>query len=386
MTARFVALIVAVIEGDPGMLARTCHGTLSLFLLILLTAISTLGSSAQSPTGGSEAITASMQRLSIQLPSAVAERHRVRKALEELNREPCDQTAIVDLGKALDQEGYRREAATAHVSFSSNCGNHAPSLRAAANILIKLSDYAGAVKIASKLIDLEPFNDNGYFLRALANDRGAMPKKAIDDYLTAIELFGDKSKIASVSYDGLARSYEKLGQFCDAALSIDAWVALNPGQHETSQTRAMISNYSAKGGCAARMPAAREEVFPITRHNNVVTLPVMVNGIRGTLILDTGATYVALKNAFAQRAKVEIEQDSSVRLNTANGLADGKRGRAKIIQLRSLQAKDVPIVVQTESRGMYGDGVDGLLGMSFLSRFHVTIGPSSVKLSPRSVQ
>jgi hypothetical protein len=77
----------------------------------------------------------------------------------------------------------------------------------------------------------------------------------------------------------------------------------------------------------------------------------MINGTRGTLILDTGATYVALKNAFAQKAKVEIEQDSSVRLNTANGLAEGKRGRAKIIQLRSLQAKDVPIVVQTESRG-----------------------------------
>jgi clan AA aspartic protease (TIGR02281 family) len=368
------------------MFARTWRGSLRLFLPILLTAISTVCTSAQSPSDGSDAISASMERLSIQLPLDVAGRYRVRKALEELNREPCDQTAIVDLGKALDQEGHRREAATAHVSFSKNCGNHAPSLRAAVNILIKLSDYAGAVDIASKLIALEPFNDNGYYLRALANDRGAMPKKAIDDYLTAIELFGDKSKIASVSYDGLARNYEKLGQFCDAALSIDAWVALNPGQHDTSQTRAMISNYTAKGGCAARASASREEVFPITRHNNVVTLPVMINGTRGTLILDTGATYVALKNAFAQKAKVEIEQDSSVRLNTANGLAEGKRGRARLIQLRSLQAKDVPIVVQTESRGMYGDGVDGLLGMSFLSRFHVTIGSNSVKLSPRSVQ
>ena len=138
-------------RGDPGMLARTCRGSLRLFLLILLTAISTLSTSAQNPSDGSEAITASMERLSIQLPLAVAGRYRVRKALEELNREPCDQTAIVDLGKALDQEGYRREAAIAHVSFSNHCGNHAPSLRAAANILIKLSDYPGAVNIASKL-------------------------------------------------------------------------------------------------------------------------------------------------------------------------------------------------------------------------------------------
>jgi clan AA aspartic protease (TIGR02281 family) len=371
-------------EGDPQMLARICSSRL--FLLILLSAMLSLPTSAQISLCDSEAIAAAMKRLSIQLPSAATDRYALCKPLEDLNRERCDQQAILDLGKALEHEGYRREAATAHVSFSDSCGGHAPSLRAAANFLLKLSDYTGAARIASRLIELEPFNDNGYYLRALANDRGAMPYKAIDDYLTAIELFGDKSKIADVSYYGLARSYEKLGQFCDAALSIDAWVALNPGQHDTSQTRAMISSYTAKGGCASRMPSAREEVFPITRRNNVVTLPVMINGTRGTLILDTGATYVALKSAFAQKAKVEIEQDSSLLLNTANGLAEGKRGRAKLIQLRSLQAKDVPIVVQTEKRGMFGDDVDGLLGMSFLSRFHVTIGSNSVKLSPRTAQ
>ena len=353
---------------------------------MLLSAVLSLPASAQISLCDAEAIAAAMKRLSIQLPPAATDRYALCKPLEGLSRERCDQQAIVDLGKALEHEGYRREAATAHVSFSDSCGGHATSLRAAANFLLKLSDYAGAAKIASKLIELEPFNDNGYYLRALANDRGAMPYKAVDDYLTAIELFGDKSRIANVGYYGLARSYEKLGQFCDAALAIDAWVALDPARHDTSQTRAMISNYTAKGGCAARISTSREEVFPITRRNNVVTLPVMINGTRGIFLLDTGATYVSLKKGFAEKAKVEIEQDSSIRLNTANGLAEGKRGRAKLIQLRSLQAKDVPIVVQTENRGMYGDGVDGLLGMSFLSRFHVTIGSNAVKLSPRTAQ
>jgi aspartyl protease family protein len=241
------------------------------------------------------------------------------------------------------------------------------------------------VRISSKLIQLEPFNDNGYFLRALANDQGAVPKKAIDDYVTAIELFGDKTKIANVSYYALARNYDKLGQYCDAALAIDAWVALKPAQHDTSQTRAIISNYNAKGACPTSRTTG-QEVFPITRRNNVVTLPVLVNGARGTFILDTGATYVALKNAFAEKAKVDIDQDSSVQLHTANGVAEGKRGRAKTIELRSLKATDVPIVVQTDKRGMYGEGVDGLLGMSFLSRFNVTIDSNSVKLSPRIVR
>jgi clan AA aspartic protease (TIGR02281 family) len=219
----------------------------------------------------------------------------------------------------------------------------------------------------------------------MTTGQGTVPKKAIDDYITAIELFGDKSRIANVSYYALARNYDKLGQYCDAALAIDAWVALNPTQHDTSQTRAMISNYNAKGACPTNRTTG-QEVFPITRRNNVVILPVLVNSVRGTFMLDTGATYVGLKNAFAEKAKVDIDQDSSIQLHAANGVAEGKRGRAKTIEVRSLKANDVPIVVQTDKRGMYGEGVDGLLGMSFLSRFHVTIDSNSVKLSPRIVR
>lgn len=106
---------------------------------------------------------------------------------------------------------------------------------------------------------------------------------------------------------------------------------------------------------------------------------VTINGNRGTFILDTGATFVSLKNSFAQKAGVEIDQESSVRLHTANGIAGGKRGRAKSIQLRSLLAKDVPVVVQADG---YGDGIDGLLGMSFLSRFNINIDAKNVRISP----
>jgi aspartyl protease family protein len=58
----------------------------------------------------------------------------------------------------------------------------------------------------------------------------------------------------------------------------------------------------------------------------------------------------------------------------------------KIIQLGSLSAKDVPIVVQAESKGLYGDYIDGVLGMSFLSRFNVTIDSESVRLSTRTAR
>jgi aspartyl protease family protein len=282
----------------------------------------------------------------------------------------------------LDKAGYRREAANAHVRYSESCGGYPPSLRSAAIILLRLTDYTKAATVASDLIKLQPFNDGGYYLRAVAYDRGGFPKKAIDDYITTIELFGNKEKIGSASYYGMARSYEKLGQFCDAVLPIETWVALNPARNDTSQTRAVISAYAAKGKCLVAATSG-EEVFTLSRPNNVVKLPVTINGVRGVFVLDTGATFVSLKAAFAQKANVQIDQDSAVLLHTANGIAEGKRGRAATIQLRSLQANDVAVVVQPDAQGTFGEGVDGLLGMSFLSRFKLTIDAQAVKISNR---
>ena len=119
--------------------------------------------------------------------------------------------------------------------------------------------------------------------------------------------------------------------------------------------------------------------------NNVLKLPVVINGVRGTFIMDTGATFVSMKRAFAEKAKVQIDQDSNVKIHTANGEVEGKRGRAATVQLRSLQAKDVVVVVQT-GQGTYGEGVDGLLGLSFLSRFKISIDAQTVKIANRNAK
>ena len=315
------------------------------------------------------------------LPETVEANASVRRPLEQLSRERCDRQAIFDLARALQTAGYRREAAKVDVTFSGMCGGYAPSLQQAANVLLELSDFSGAETASSELIELEPLYDNGYYLRALARDGGGLAEKALDDYVTAIELVGDKGRIFSTSYFNMARLYEKLGRFCDAVLPIEAWVSLNP-KHDTSQTRTIIANYMTKGRCATGTRGSAE-VFAVAHPNDTVNLPVTINGVRGTLLLDTGATFVSLKSSFAQKAGVEMDQESIVRLRTANGIVDGKRGRAQTIQLRSLLAKDVPVVVQA---GEYGAGIDGLLGMSFLSRFSINIDAQTVRISPRTTR
>jgi aspartyl protease family protein len=357
------------------------RGAALLLALALESAAGGPASSQPAKGGDMDDLFAALDRLQVGIPMSVAGRDPVRRHLGELSREPCDQQAIADLGKALDAAGYRREAANAHIRFSETCGGHAASLRAAANILLKISDDAAAVAVTTDLIKLEPYNDNGFYLRAVAHNHAGSYERAIDDYVTAVELFGNKDRISSVSYMAMARAYEKLGRFCDAVLPLQSWIALNPARNDTSQVQRMIDDYMKKGNCT--LATGNEETFPVSRQRGAITLPVVINGVRSVMILDTGATFVALKKTLAQKAAVAVDQDSSVRLHTANGIADGKLGRASTIQLRSLQAKDVPVVIQDDAKATFGNGVDGLLGLSFLSRFKVTIEPQAVRIANR---
>lgn len=326
--------------------------------------------------------TQALRQLGIELPAHISNAHAIRMSLATLGREKCDQQAVLGLGDQLQKQGYRREAATALVNFSRACGGYPAGLRSAVNYLLTLSDYGQAVSTASELIKLEPQQDNGYYLRAVAQDRGGDPRRAIDDYQTAIELFAHKDRISSVGYFAIARLSEKIGLPCDAVGAVNAWIAANPARNDNSQSQRLIAQYTSAGGCKPST-ANNTESFAAPRPGNVVRLPVTINGVKGTFILDTGASFVALNDTFAAKAGVDIDTGSSIKLFTANGVTEGKRGRAKSIQLRSLQAQDVAVVVQKDSSGTYGAGVDGLLGMSFLSRFSVKIDGTSVKIGRR---
>ena len=69
-----------------------------------------------------------------------------------------------------------------------------------------------------------------------------------------------------------------------------------------------------------------------------------------------------------------------ITLSTADGAAKGKLSTATRVTLGSLEVNDVPVVVDTKS---YGPGIDGLLGMSFLSRFEIQLATGSIEIRTR---
>ena len=77
-------------------------------LLALWLAMSVPVAAQTAPSVGPD-IVATMDRLAIKLPAEIAGSEPVRRPLEELTRERCDQKAIATLGTELDKRNFRKK-------------------------------------------------------------------------------------------------------------------------------------------------------------------------------------------------------------------------------------------------------------------------------------
>ncbi len=121
----------------------------------------------------------------------------------------------------------------------------------------------------------------------------------------------------------------------------------------------------------------------VKQQSGHVVVDVLINKkIKASLILDTGATYVVLSHATAQ--KVDLVIDEKLGKSIEMTLADGRKVKAKHMVLDSISAQGVearnvdaailPVEVTDASFN------DGLLGMSFLKNFVFKVDQKNNKL------
>lgn len=87
-----------------------------------------------------------------------------------------------------------------------------------------------------------------------------------------------------------------------------------------------------------------------------------VNGRPTRLLVDSGATTTALNGRTAQAAGIAIDDPFGAGIETANGRIVARRARIGTLELGSITASDLPVVVADA----FGD--TNVLGMNFLSR------------------
>lgn len=86
-----------------------------------------------------------------------------------------------------------------------------------------------------------------------------------------------------------------------------------------------------------------------------------INRRRVTLMLDTGATWIAIPSGLA--SSLGLQRGSPVSVQTANGNATGYQTRLETVRLGPIEMQDLAALIVD---GMNGETV--LLGMNFLKR------------------
>jgi clan AA aspartic protease (TIGR02281 family) len=119
---------------------------------------------------------------------------------------------------------------------------------------------------------------------------------------------------------------------------------------------------------AARPPQAF--VVPLRRTGNALLVQVTIDGfVRAPLMVDTGASFTVIATQTAQRLGLNLHRAATIPMRSASGVFFAHFTKVRSIKVGDAVVKDVEVVVHDISPGRE----QGLLGMSFLDHFNVTI-------------
>jgi predicted aspartyl protease len=131
---------------------------------------------------------------------------------------------------------------------------------------------------------------------------------------------------------------------------------------------------------AAACQVQQKAVVPMDVVGTTVLVPVTVNGIVGSFILDTGASLTVVTPDAVRHFNLALDEWTSTTMRGVGGLERRRNADPRSIELggvalhrRSL-AQDATLRVATLSRTEFaGHQIDGLLGRDFLSAFDLDL-------------
>jgi aspartyl protease family protein len=117
----------------------------------------------------------------------------------------------------------------------------------------------------------------------------------------------------------------------------------------------------------------KEIAIPVSRDGHYY-LDGAVNGVPIQFMIDTGATYVAVGEDFARKAR--LPQGITGYFSTANGTVEGRIVKDQVVEAEGFKVSGLSVAVTPLGGGA------GLLGQNFLKRFEVSQSAGLLRLRP----
>jgi clan AA aspartic protease (TIGR02281 family) len=283
---------------------------------------------------------------------------------EAVANEPCDRVRIVHLADKLLTNGDSREVLSAAARFFERCGDH-PRLRwSTFEAHKRLGQWDASIAEATKLIADDRFDRDYWAWRGLVYETKGDFAGAISDYRQALSL---EPRLAGIPFN-LANLYERTGRGCEAIFPLEQFLHHHPAIEGASQVRQRIIGLYESGRCGDFAAKGRAVVAFGAGSKGIVATATVNKRHRGRFLIDTGASYVALSSTFARRIGLEAPE-GSVLIQTANGPTTARPITLDAVAIQGASASRVSALVLDS----LPEEIDGLLGLSFLSRFEMKL-------------
>lgn len=298
----------------------------------------------------------------------------IEEGRKKLAAEPCDRKAAFGVSQALLKADVPREALEHVDAFVAKCGSFERLQWDKFSAHKQLSEWPKAVEAATALMELNPTDYDYPWWRGEMYEQQGQLEEAIVDYRLAISLLPRMNSVPFKLMDALI----KVGRPCEGIEALNVFLHFHPDAQNAAAVVSRRAKFEAEK-CDEPGGGQGKAMFSAPQGATSFKAQVKLNGkVTASFIVDTGATLVTLPRALA--ASLELGPPmGKVRLRTAAGLRTGELHTLETVQTQGAQAKRVQAVVMDEL------GDEGLLGLSFLSRFKVAIDPKkrTLSLSPR---
>jgi clan AA aspartic protease (TIGR02281 family) len=288
----------------------------------------------------------------------------VRKLEGQLRTEPCDRKLIVKLTALMRGAGDNRGTLEKIDAFEKACGAFSTLREIAYTAHEAVGEHEAAIGELNQLIQEQPDHPSRYAWRARIEQRVGNDAAAIKDFEKALALEPDLSDVPLE----LATLYDKSGRPCDALAPLDHLAEHYSEFPWSASVRVRIDELTKRGHCDGVTATVDRVSIATPPGKRDIRVAVKINGVdAGTFVVDTGATTVTTTTANAVNLGIELRGARKVRLQTANGEHQGLLVKARSVDVQGLSADRVELIVVDD----LGPNVDGLLGMSYLSRFDI---------------
>jgi clan AA aspartic protease (TIGR02281 family) len=128
--------------------------------------------------------------------------------------------------------------------------------------------------------------------------------------------------------------------------------------------------HSLPSSLAGNTLASKHYTVPLFRVGNAMFVEVTLNGfLKSRLLVDTGAAITVISTAIARQLALDLDDAAVIPLQSASGTFLAPLTKIRSISVGNATVRDVEVIIHDITPRSSG----GLLGMSFLDNFQVTM-------------